>query len=292
MLGHVLFRVLLQDPNFTVFGSARNRSSVTGTFTKAMQDHVVDGVDAVNFKSVLKAVDTVRPTIIINCIGVIKQLSSSHDPLYTIPINTLFPHQLARLCQEIDSRLIHISTDCVFDGARGGYKEADPVSATDLYGLSKYLGEVTGSGLLTLRTSIIGHEMASSYGLLEWLLGQKEPVKGFTRAIFSGFPTVELCRIIRDFVLPNPLLEGLYQVSSLPISKDALLRLIADIYHKKITIEPTEMFCCDRSLDSSKFRQTTGFLPSAWPDMIQAMHDDYLNSPLYAERRRLRNEYF
>lgn len=287
MLGHTLFKTLLQDSKLTVFGSVRNISVISGSFTQKMLGQVIEGVDAERFETVLKTVTTLCPTVVINCIGVIKQLPEASDPLYTLPINSLFPHRLAKLCQQNGIRLIHISTDCVFDGAKGGYMEGDFVSATDLYGLSKYLGEVAGPGLITLRTSIVGHELASIYGLLEWFLAQNDRVTGFTRAIFSGLPTTEFCRIIRNFVLTDSSLEGLYHVSSNPISKDALLRLFATVYNKKVEIEPSNKFCCDRSLDSTRFREATGYVPPSWSEMIQVMHEDFVNSPLYIERRRL-----
>ncbi len=203
--------------------------------------------------------------------GLVKQLDGAEDPLSAIPINSLLPHRLARLCDLVGARLIHMSTDCVFDGHNGRYTESDVSNAQDLYGRSKYLGEVDYPHAVTLRTSIIGHELGSQRGLVDWFLSQNQAVKGFTRAIFSGLPTVELARLMRDFVVPNPGLSGVYHVSAEPIDKYSLLKLLAEVYGKTITIEPDDKLVIDRSLDSTRFRQATGYQPAAWPELVRQM---------------------
>ena len=150
--------------------------------------------------------------------------------MQAIPINSLLPHRLARLCELSGARLVHISTDCIFAGDKGGYLETDPSDAIDLYGRSKFLGEVSYRNSVTLRTSIIGHELQSSHGLINWFLAQDKQCKGFSQAIFSGLPTVVLAGIIRDVVIPNEDLFGVYHVASQPISKYNLLKLVADVY--------------------------------------------------------------
>lgn len=280
MLGHTLFRRFQAD-GMDVYGTVRNRETVSHRFTDDMNLRLIDGVDAENVVALPEVFEKIRPTVVINCVGVIKQLPEASDPLHTLPVNSLFPHRLARLSRGAGARLIHVSTDCIFDGSKGNYTEDDPVSATDLYGLSKYLGEVSGDGCLTLRTSIIGHELATRYGLLEWFLAQKAHTRGFTRAIFSGFPTTELYRIIRDIVIPHRSLEGVYQVSSDPISKYDLLGLVAAAYGKEIEILPDDSFVCDRSLNSARFRSATGYESPPWPELIAAMHEDYRTSTCY-----------
>jgi dTDP-4-dehydrorhamnose reductase len=213
----------------------------------------------------------VRPAVVINCIGLVKQLSQADDPLEALPINALLPHRLARLCDVAEARLVHISTDCVFSGKRGQYQESDLPDAGDLYGRSKLLGEVD-SPHLTLRTSIIGHELNSAHGLVDWFLSQQTSVKGFTRAVFSGLPTVELARVVRDHVLTNPELQGLYHVSSAPIAKHDLLHLVARTYDKQIGIEPDDRLVIDRSLDSTRFRERTGYEPPSWQQLVERMH--------------------
>ena len=217
----------------------------------------------------------VQPDIIINCIGVIKQIPSAMDPLKAITLNALFPHRLSIVSQTVGARLIHISTDCVFNGKKGMYTENDQSDAIDLYGRTKFLGEVAYPHCVTLRTSIIGHELNQHRGLLEWFLAQTQTVKGFRKAIYSGFPTIELARIIRDYVMPNPELSGVYNVSSEPISKYDLLRLVAVRYDKAIHIEPYDDFVLDRSLDSTIFREKTDYRYPSWDEMIEMMHNDF-----------------
>jgi dTDP-4-dehydrorhamnose reductase len=220
MLGCAMLRVLSGDRNLDVYGTMRQENA-RRFFAGFATDHLLSNIDVTNEASLLKVFTDVQPSVVINCVGLVKQLAEANDPLQTIPINSLLPHRLAALCADVGARLIHISTDCVFSGVKGDYSEADAPDANDLYGRSKLLGEVEGRGAITLRTSIIGHELAGGrHGLLEWFLHQEKNVKGYRRAIFSGLPTVELAAIIRDYVLPRSDLSGLYHVASAPISKD------------------------------------------------------------------------
>ena len=172
------------------------------------------------------------------------------------------------------TRLIQISTDGVFSGKRGRYREDDLADCDDLYGRSKCLGEVNDPHAITLRTSIIGHELGGSLGWLNWFLSQTDGVNGYTRAVFSGLPTVEIARVIHDIVIPRPVAEGrLSSVGGQPISKFDMLRLIAEAYGKAIEIRPDDKIAIDRSLDSSRFRESTGYMPAAWPDLVRAMHE-------------------
>lgn len=272
MLGNAMLRVFANSPGFAVSGSARSAAGVR-LLPEALRSHVVTGVDVENPDALARLLDRVRPRVVINCIGLVKQLAEADDPLSALPINAMLPHRLARLCALVGARLVHISTDCVFAGTRGHYSEADAPDAQDLYGRSKLLGEVTDSAhAITLRTSIIGHELASAHGLVGWFLAQKGPVRGYAKAVFSGFPTVELAHIVRDHVLPRPELSGLYQVSAAPIDKLSLLRLVARQYGHDIAIEPDERVVIDRSLDSSRFRQATGYAPPEWPELVRRMH--------------------
>ena len=271
MLGNTLLRNFSTRPELTVHATTRSSNGLDRWFSPDLVTCIYPFVDADNFDSVLRVLGDVRPDVVINCIGVIKQLASAKDPLVTIPINTLFPHRLALACKAAGSRLIHISTDCVFSGTKGMYTENDPSDADDLYGKSKYLGEVDSPHCVTIRTSIIGHELSTKYSLVDWLLSQEGQVKGFTKAIYTGFPTVEMARIVAEYVIPNESLSGLYQVSSEPISKYDLLIRVANQYGKLIDIEPSADFHCDRSLDSTRFRETTGYIPPSWEEMIEAM---------------------
>lgn len=271
MLGNAVLRLFAQSPDYQVFGSVRS-SDVLRFLPKALHPHVITGVDVENHDSLTRLFARVHPDVVINCIGLVKQLAEADDPLAVIPVNALLPHRLAQLCKVAGARLVHMSTDCVFSGTKGMYTEEDVSDANDLYGRSKYLGEVDYPHAITLRTSIIGHELNGARSLVGWFLAQEGHVKGFKRAVFSGLPTVEIARIIRDYVIPHPELRGLHHVSAEPINKYDLLCLVAQVYEKKIAIDSDETFVVDRSLDSTRFCKLTGYHPPAWPELIQTMH--------------------
>lgn len=265
MLGHKMAEVL--EPGNDVWTTVRGNHPISSK--------TVGGVDAESFDTVESALRTVRPDVVVNCIGLIKQQASAKDPLLCLTMNALLPHLLARACTEQGCRLIHISTDCVFDGRRGGYVESDLTNAEDLYGRTKALGELTSGPHLTLRTSIIGRELRSGASLVEWVLSQNgQTVKGFTHALFSGLTTLELSRVVRDAVLSHPDLQGLYHVSADPISKYDLVSLIAEAYGLDLKIVPSDELVIDRTLDSRRFQQATGYRAPSWPEMVNAMAHD------------------
>jgi dTDP-4-dehydrorhamnose reductase len=237
------------------------------------QVNLVEDVDAGKVASLRRLFDDVKPDVVINCIGVVKQLAGADDPATAIPINAVLPHRLARLCQVHGARLIHISTDCVFSGARGGYTEADAADANDLYGRSKLMGEVDQPHAVTLRTSIIGHELQSVHGLVGWFSAQTGVVKGFSRAIFSALPTVELARVIQQHVIPRPELHGTYHVGAEAISKYEVLRLVAREYGSRAVLQPDSDLVMDRSLVSERFNQASGYQPPSWPELVRRMHE-------------------
>jgi dTDP-4-dehydrorhamnose reductase len=272
MLGNTLLRYFAAKESFQVFACVRGSGSL-GDIAGEPNYQLITGVDAENADHLLRVFDIARPDVVVNCVGVVKQLVEADDALVSIPLNSLLPHRLARLCAATGSRLIHISTDCVFSGKRGGYVESDLPDAYDLYGRSKLMGEVDCPHAITLRTSLIGHELHGARSLVNWFLAQKGSVRGFAKAIFSGLPTVEITRVIEAHVLPNPELHGLYHLSVNPISKHDLLSIVKDVYGKKIEIIPDDSLVIDRSLDSARFRQATGFTPKPWPELVQAMHD-------------------
>lgn len=271
MLGNAVFRLFAQSPEYEVFGSVRSPGAVR-LLPNHLHPNVIAGVDVENIDSLTRLFAVVHPDVVINCIGLVKQLAEADDPLVAIPINALLPHRLARLCAVAAARLIHMSTDCVFAGTRGMYTEADPADATDLYGRSKFMGEVDYPNAITLRTSIIGHELQGARSLVGWFLAQEGSVKGFKRAIFSGLPTVEMAKLIRDYVIPHPELHGLYHVSAKSINKFDLLTLVAQVYGKSVAIVPDEQFAIDRSLNSHRFQLATGYIAPEWPELIKLMH--------------------
>ncbi len=233
--------------------------------------------DALNVEQLKLLFENLRPSVVINCTSLSKNKLRNSNPLEIIPIYSLLPHILADFCYRFSARFIQISSDGVFSGARGGYCEKDIPDAPDLYGRAKLLGEATGQSCVTLRTSMLGHNSNSTNGLVSWFLNQKESCLGFTEAIFSGFPVTTLARIIRDQVLPQEALRGLYNLASTPISKFDLLLLIADIYSVDIMVVPDNSIKINRSLDASKFNTETGYAPPSWHDLIVSMRDDYLN---------------
>ena len=212
-----------------------------------------------------------RPEAVVNAVGIVKQRPTAKELIPSIEINALFPHKLAELCKASGARMIHVSTDCVFSGRKGHYQEDDPSDAEDLYGKTKYLGEVHDSHCLTLRTSMIGRELSRKQGLLEWLLSQRGSVQGYKNALFSGFTTLELSRIIDKILAEYPEKVGLYHVSSEPISKFDLLTLIRRKMGLRVEIIPVEEPRLDRSLDSTRFRSEFNYTPPTWEEMIDEL---------------------
>lgn len=281
MLGHKLMQGL--PHRFETAGTVRGPAAAYTDHPVLGQMSLLGGVRAESFDSVVRALASDRPDTVINCIGVVKQLPTAKDALPSIAINALFPHRLAELCQAADTRLIHLSTDCVFSGRKGNYVEGDVSDAEDLYGRTKFLGEVSSEGCLTLRTSMIGRELETSHGLLEWFLSQEgKTIRGYKRAIFSGFTTNALTEVIAQIIAEYQDVHGVWHVASEPISKFDLLSLVKQIYRLEIQIEPDETVVCDRSLNAERFRKATGFVPPSWPDMIEQMYRD---STPYLEQR-------
>jgi dTDP-4-dehydrorhamnose reductase len=265
-----MMQVLSMGNVHEVWGTVRSEDVRSG-FGPKIASKIRSGVSADNFEGIEHIFAEVKPEVVINCIGLIKQLPGADDPLIALPINAMLPHRLARLCAATNIRLIQLSTDCVFSGTKGNYLESDPSDALDLYGRSKFIGEIRGKNTLTLRTSFVGHELRSANELLEWFLRQKNSTKGFARAKYSGLTTIELSRVVRDIVLPNEALSGLYHVASHPISKYELLKLICKVYHKSIEIVPDESVVIDRTLNADRFKADAGYVAPEWPEMIQTM---------------------
>lgn len=273
MLGSAVFREFEGDGENEVWGLMRNEAFLP-YFSPAQQRRIVIGVDVLDEAALSSTFERVSPDVVINCVGLIKQKEHADDPLAVLPINAMLPHRLVSICAPGKARLVHISTDCVFSGRKGMYTEDDLSDAEDLYGKSKHIGELHSFGhAITLRTSIVGRELNSSRALVDWFLAQQGEVQGFRRSIFSGMTAIELARVIRDVVLPHTELHGLYHVSSEPISKLELLKLIATHYGKAIVVQPDDSLVIDRSLDSTRFRQATGYRAPSWESMVRVMHE-------------------
>lgn len=269
MLGHQLFKFLKDRHEVKV--TLRQEMAVYKELGLFNKDIAYTGIDARYIDRVMEVCADFHPNVLVNGIGIVKQRPTAKEYIPSLEINSLLPHRLSILCKAMNVRLVHMSTDCVFSGKKGNYMETDPMDAEDLYGISKFLGEVQDSHCITLRTSIIGRELSRKKSLLEWFLAEKGPVKGFKNAIFSGFTTLELSRIIEKILIEYPEASGLYQVSSDPISKFDLLTLIKETLGLQTEIIPDESFHCDRSLDSSRFRREFNYTPPTWGMMIEEL---------------------
>jgi dTDP-4-dehydrorhamnose reductase len=275
MLGHKVWQTL--RGRFDTWTTLRASMPEVAALNLFDPRKTLAGIDAAAPDSLLHAFTAVRPSVVVNCIGIVKQRPSAKDPVVTITVNSVVPHRLAALCAGSNARLIHISTDCVFSGKAGGYREADTPDAEDLYGRSKLLGEPHEAepSALTLRTSIVGRELRSSTGVTEWFLDHRGgTVPGFTRAVFSGLTTIALARIIGDVIEHHPYLRGLYHVSSAPITKFELLERLNIAFNAAVTIEPSDSVRVDRSLDSRRFWQATRIPQPAWDAMVADMAAD------------------
>ena len=278
MLGHKLSQRLRAD--YEVAGTIRDPAPDAGLSRVLSGVQLYPGVQANDPSSLERAIEDWQAEVVLNCVGIIKQTKAGNDPLTSIAVNSLFPHQLAHLTAARGARLIHFSTDCVFSGQRGNYSEHDVTDPVDLYGRSKLLGEVTMHNALTLRTSIVGRELRGHLGLIDWFLSQGgRRVNGYVRALYSGLTTIAAAELVAWLIRAHPALEGLWHVSGEPISKFDLLRMVNRVYGLDIEIVPDEIFSCDRTLDSARFQKCTGWRSPSWEDMIMNM---YLDEATYA----------
>lgn len=273
MLGHKLYQCYKEV--FDTWTCVRSSLKDLEKYGFYDPGKVFQEIDIFDLEKIERITEKLKPDVVINCVGIIKQLPVSKDVIRTLTVNAIFPHRLAELSESKGFRLINISTDCVFKGTKGNYTEEDEADAADLYGRSKNLGEVLQKNCLTIRTSIIGRELGTSHSLVDWFLNNEGGnVKGFVNAIYSGFPTIVFADIIADLIINYPKLEGLYHISSEPINKFDLLNLIKKAFQADIEIEPFEDFRIDRSLSCEKFKSITGFEPLSWETMIEKMAAD------------------
>tara|TARA_B100000953_G_C17977466_1_gene408034 strand:+ start:327 stop:1181 length:855 start_codon:yes stop_codon:yes gene_type:complete len=270
MLGHQLWRGLhAQHDTWVTLRRPVADFAVHNLFDEAKAIQFDDITDDTALE---RALGQAKPEAVINCVGLIKQRDEASDEALTLRVNAEFPHRLAKRCGEAGARLIHFSTDCIFAGTKGNYTESDPSDAADLYGQSKHQGEVADAHSATLRTSVIGHELATNLALLDWFLSQRgQAISGFTKAIYSGFTTLEMARIVDRILTQHPALSGVWHVASEPISKFALLQLCREKLGWEGVIEPNDEFVCDRSLNADRFNQATGYTPPSWEAMISEL---------------------
>jgi dTDP-4-dehydrorhamnose reductase len=276
MLGHKMFQIIRKAfPN--TMGMVREDVTKPPFANVALLqgNDIIQCVDATDFSRLQGLLDKIRPDYIVNCIGIIKQSDASRQAIPSITLNSLLPHQLAAFAEGWGGKVIHISTDCVFNGKRGGYTEDDLSDAEDLYGKSKFLGEVQCENALTLRTSIIGRELVEHRSLLDWFLSQKgRTIKGFKRVIYSGVTTNQLGEVLLFIIHRFPHLYGLYQVVSKPICKYDLLCLLKDAYKMQVEITADDREVSDRSMKGDKFHSATGYVCPPWPELVQSLAQD------------------
>ncbi len=270
MLGHQLWRGLhAQHDTWVTLRRPVADFAVHNLFDEAKAIQLDDITDDTALE---RALGQAKPEAVINCVGLIKQRDEASDEALTLRVNAEFPHRLAKRCGEAGARLIHFSTDCIFAGTKGNYTESDPSDAADLYGQSKHQGEVADAHSVTLRTSVIGHELGTNLALLDWFLSQRgQAISGFTKAIYSGFTTLEMARIVDRILTQHPALSGVWHVASESISKFALLQLCREKLGWEGVIEPNDEFVCDRSLNADRFNQATGYTPPSWEAMISEL---------------------
>ena len=273
MLGHRLWREL--DRHMEAFAAVRGPVDHYASLAWFDPRRVIGDVDVLSDADLDRAMSAARPDVVINAVGIVKQRRDSENATPTIAVNALLPHRLADRCAAVGVRLIQISTDCVFSGAKGAYTEHDAPDARDLYGRSKLLGEVDRDGCLTVRTSMVGREIRTSRGLFEWFISHRgEIVPGFTRARFSGLTTPELSRVIADIIQRHPDLRGVWHVAGDPINKFDLLTILNDAFGLGSTLRADESFVCDRTLDASRFMNATGYRPPQWAAMVAELAAD------------------
>lgn len=269
MLGHQLLRHLSGRHDVRV---TLRRPLVTYTqYGLYTPNNSYASIDLMTPDAIVDVLAAFRPEVVVNVAGIVKQRAEAQDVLTAMQVNAVLPHRLAGLCSLVGARFITLSTDCVFSGRKGSYSELDKPDPEDLYGRTKLLGEVDRPHCLTLRTSIIGREFARKSSLIEWFLASKGSVQGYTKAIFSGFTTYELSRLIEMILLRYPQLSGLWHVASEPISKYELLRSLENELQRGVQVVPDDSVQCDRSLDSTRFWKCTGYVPPTWAEMIAEM---------------------
>jgi dTDP-4-dehydrorhamnose reductase len=269
MLGHQLLAAYAGRHEVMV--TLRQDRAAYSSFGIFNDSNSYAGLDVRSLERLTEVMADFRPQAVINAVGIVKQRPTAKESIPSLEINSLLPHRLSVLCRAAGARLVHLSTDCVFSGRTGNYSENDQSDAEDLYGRSKFLGEIHDSHCLTLRTSIIGRELSRKKSLLEWFLAQKGLVRGFKNAIYTGFSTIEMARIIEKLLVDQPDASGVYQVSSDPIDKYSLLLLFREKFDHRVEIQPDETFYCNRSLDSTRFRREFAYTPPTWDSMVAEM---------------------
>lgn len=274
LLGNTISKYFFNREKFETFAVLRDHSKIKLFNEKYHQNFLVID-DILDFVDTERKLKNIKADILINCLGITNKYKSMNANQLEnfININSLIPYRLQRICYEMGTRLIHFSTDCIFSGERGFYSENDIPDPPDIYGRSKLLGELDFENTLTIRKSVIGHELVSKRGLLEWFLDQENFVEGYKNVIFSGITVLELANLIEKYIIPRNDLRGILNISGESISKFDLLKILADVYNKKIKIIPNESIKINRTLNGSQFDKLTGYKVNSWPLLIKSMFE-------------------
>lgn len=273
-LGHKLWQMLPSKFPDTFVSIRKNKDfyEKCGLFTGP---NVIDRLDLRDFTGLYHSLDRIHPSVVVNCAGITPRREEAQNDVNVITINSLLPHKLATWCATNNARLIHFSTDCVFNGEKGNYNELSPSDANDLYGRTKALGEVNSPSALVLRTSMIGREIFGGTELLEWFLAQGgKKIKGYRKAVFSGLTTNQHAVVVGDLIENYPALTGCYNVASQAVSKYDLLLMLREVYNLDVAIESDDSVECRRDLDGAKFVKATGFSCPPWRQMLTEMAAD------------------
>jgi dTDP-4-dehydrorhamnose reductase len=265
MAGHVITAYFKKLEKYDVYYTSRGQEDKGAIY-----------LDVTNLTKLEEIIDTIKPDITINCIGILNA-AADKDIKLAFQVNSLLPHQLVKLMERHQGKLIHISTDCVFSGERGDYIESDIPDGTSFYSQSKQLGEVISSNHLTVRTSIIGPELKSDgIGLFLWFMKQTGTIKGYKNVWWNGVTTLELAKSLDQMITCN--VNGLFQLGAVKkISKYDLLVLIKDIFQKQdVLIEPDYHFIQDRTIKNT--RSDFIYKIPDYPTMIQEMRDWMMNN--------------
>jgi len=277
MLGSSISREYSRDKSFKVFAVVRSDINLINFKRFAPGVRIIRFNDFNSKDDLKKLIGEIKPNIIFNCLGVIKQKIKndiSVSDLYFY--NSYFPKMISYLIP-IDCSLVHFSTDCVFSGNKGNYTETDFPDPVDDYGYSKYYGEIAQENCVTIRTSIIGHGLLPNSSLIDWFLAQNNECYGYINAIYSGFPTNVLAKIIKDNLFKNGklLINGVFHLSSESISKLKLLERVSNIYKHNINIIHDDKIQINRTLSCNLIKSKLNIKIPTWDEMILDMYNDF-----------------
>ena len=277
MLGHKLFSYLQKQNTYELYATTTTNFEIEHPNFKIVNKKNIFFSKTQNIDFFKKKITDIKPDLVINCIAILKESFFYLNPLKFIEINTVLPLQISELSKIFGFRFIHFSTDILYADTNKLSCENDKITLEGPYAASKFLGEVKNNNSLTIRTSIIGHQLNNKNSLVEWFLSYRgETVNGYSNVIYSGLPTTEISKIIHEKIIPNVNLKGIINISSNPISKFELLKKIKKYYNKKVKINIDNSAISNRSLDSNLFSNKTGYLAPDWDVLVKEMFNDFI----------------